>query len=390
MCTRCVRFTREVSGTSELAVFGRGHKEEIDVFPGRPVNNPLAGNVVDICPVGALLDKDFLFTQRVWFLKSTPSISPISAGGENIEIHHNEGRIYRIKPRFNKDVNKWWISDETRYGFEFVHDAARLRNPEQLNRAGTGTAERSEISWEAAYQIADQKLRAAVAEGGQGSLACVVSPFDSTEEIFLQVKYARSIDPQAWLVMNPVRIEGQDQVFRNPTSGQTTFILRAEKAPNRRGVEKIIAHFGGNTCALADLANKKLAAAIAASDPFRPQDLQQRVRAFANIPAIIRLGMTPVGMYEHAAINLPTCSWAEKSGVYENVDGRIQPFQQAIAPLDDTRSTGQICHDLLRQHGRYTAQGTRSAMAAAGLGDYAHIAEPTGTVHVEEMEFAAL
>src|SRR5579872_5388545 len=116
MCTRCVRFTREVSGTSELFVNGRGHKEEIDVFPGKPVNNPLAGNVVDICPVGALLDKDFLFTQRVWFLKSTPSISPISSGGENIEIHHNEGRIYRIKPRFNNDINKWWISDETRYG----------------------------------------------------------------------------------------------------------------------------------------------------------------------------------------------------------------------------------------------------------------------------------
>ena len=96
----------------ELAVFGRGHKEEIDVFPGKPVNNPLAGNVIDICPVGALLDKDFLFTQRVWFLKATPSISPVNAGGENIEIHHTEGRIYRIKPRFNKDVNKWWISDE--------------------------------------------------------------------------------------------------------------------------------------------------------------------------------------------------------------------------------------------------------------------------------------
>ena len=130
MCSRCVRFTREISGTGELAVFGRGDKEEIDVFPGRPVNNPLAGNVVDICPVGALLDKDFLFTQRVWFLRSTPSISPINSGGENIEIHHNEGRIYRIKPRYNKDINKWWISDETRYGFKFVHEN-RLRLPER-------------------------------------------------------------------------------------------------------------------------------------------------------------------------------------------------------------------------------------------------------------------
>src|SRR6185503_9492635 len=144
MCTRCVRFTREITGTGELAVFGRGHKEEIDVFPGKPVNNPLASNVIDLCPVGALLDKDFLFTQRVWFLKSTPSISPINSGGENIEIHHAGGRIYRIKPRFNGEVNKWWISDEARYGFDFVHAPDRLRVPERLASGG----ERTELSWE--------------------------------------------------------------------------------------------------------------------------------------------------------------------------------------------------------------------------------------------------
>ncbi len=76
MCTRCVRFTREVSGTSELYVDGRGHKEEIDIFPGQPVNNKLAGNVVDLCPVGALLDKDFLFKQRVWLLKQAAVDQP--------------------------------------------------------------------------------------------------------------------------------------------------------------------------------------------------------------------------------------------------------------------------------------------------------------------------
>src|ERR1041384_3357572 len=196
MCTRCVRFTREISGTAELAVFGRGHREEIDVFPGRPVNNPLSANVVDICPVGALLDKDFLFTQRVWFLKSTPSISPMNAGGENIEIHHNEGRIYRIKPRFNKDVNKWWISDETRYGFSFVHDPNRLRVPEKLTD-GTGAVDtRTELSWDEAYKQVDQLLRDTVAKHGKGSIVCAVSPFDSTEEIFLQIKYVRSIDPE--------------------------------------------------------------------------------------------------------------------------------------------------------------------------------------------------
>ena len=388
MCTRCVRFTREVSGTSELAVFGRGYKEEIDVFPGRPVNNPLASNVIDICPVGALLDKDFLFTQRVWFLKSTPSISPMNAGGENIEIHHSEGRIYRIKPRFNPAANKWWISDEARYGFDFVH-ADRLTTPEVLH---DGASAREPISWETALEQAAQILRDAVAKNGPGSLACSLSPFDSTEEIFLQVQFVRSVDPQAWLVLPNVRVDGQDHVFKNPANGQVTFTLSAEKCPNRHGAEKIIKHFGGNTCTIADRAgdSKKIAVAVMSTDPVRPHNVDDRIKAGTHIPTIIRLGTRAAGLYEHANLSLPTCTWAEKAGVYENNKGLIQPFAQAIAPLEETRSAGQIFWELLGNSGRYSAATVRSMMANAGLAEYANIQEPASTVAVEEMEFAAL
>ncbi len=385
MCTRCVRFTREISGTSELAVFGRGYKEEIDIFPGKPVNNPLSGNVIDLCPVGALLDKDFLFTQRVWFLKSTPSISPLTSGGENIEIHHNEGRIYRIKPRFNKDVNKWWISDETRYGFQFVHAADRLTTPERLEN-GVRTA----LEWEDAYKLVDDTLKAAVAKKGPGSLACIVTPFDATEEIFLQIKYVRSIDPQAWVIVKDPHVEGEDIVLKNPTTGQVTFTVKAEKAPNRKGAEKIAAHFGGNRCTMAELGGKTIAAAVVSSDPFIPASTKPKNNLYANIPVIIRAGMRAIGLYETAAISLPSVSWAEKSGVFENFEGRIQPFVQAIAPMDGAHSTGQIFHDLLGASGRHHAGAMRQAMASAGLKEYAGVVEPVGTVHVEEMEYAAL
>jgi NADH-quinone oxidoreductase subunit G len=385
MCTRCVRFTREISGTSELAVFGRGHREEIDIFPGQPVNNPLSGNVVDLCPVGALLDKDFLFTQRVWFLKSTPSISPMNAGGENIEIQHTQGRIYRIKPRYNQDVNQWWISDEARYGFDFVHAEDRLRVPECLSGG-----QRAALSWDEACGQAARTLRQAVERHGPGSLACGISAFDSTEEIFLHVKLARSIDPQAWLIAPSVRVEGQDQVFKNPVTGQVNFTLRAEKAPNRRGAEKMLAHFGGNICTLAEVADKKLAAAVLSSDPMRPHNVDERVKAIMGIPAIVRLGLRPVGLYERANLSLPACSWAEKSGVYENIDGRIQPFVQAIPPLEGARPAGRIFWDLLGLTGSYTAAAARDLMAGEGLADYGGIVEPAGTVKVEEMEFVAL
>src|SRR5579884_491214 len=177
MCTRCVRFTREVSGTSELFVEGRGHKEEIDIFPGKPVNNKLASNVVDLCPVGALLDKDFLFKQRVWLLKQAISISPVDSGGENIFLEHNEGCIYRIKPRYNPDVNHWWISDDTRYSYKIVRDEKRLKRAHMLQHGAP-----IDVSYGDAVDAAKAALENVVAQNGAGSLYAVLSPMMACEE----------------------------------------------------------------------------------------------------------------------------------------------------------------------------------------------------------------
>ncbi len=387
LCSRCVRFTREVTGTAELAVFGRGYKEEIDIFPGRALNNPLAGNVVDICPVGALLDKDFLFTQRVWFLKSTPSISPISSAGENIEIQHNEGRIYRIKPRFNKDVNKWWIADETRYGFEFVHKD-RLHTPEKT-QYGSNT----ETTWESAYQQMGDDLRGVVKEKGPGSLAAILSPFDSTEEMFLQIQYVRSIDPQAWLVLNPPKIAGEDQVFKNLATGAVTYVIKAEKAPNRTGGEKMLKHFGGNTCDLAELGAqvkaKKVTGVVLSVDPIGHNDNELK-KLLAGPTVLIALATRKHGLYERATLSLPAATWAEKEGVYENFEGRIQPFGQAIPAIEEARSAGRMFWDLLGRRGLYHAATVRGEMAAAGLEGYADITLPQAEAHLETMEFAPL
>jgi len=161
-------------------------------------------------------------------------------------------------------------------------------------------------------------------------------------------------------------VHGKEIVFKNPTNGQVTFTLRAEKAPNRRGAEKTISHFGGNRCALAELGSKKVGAALASSDPIRPHNMDERVRALANVPTVVRLGMRPMGLYERAVINLPTCTWAEKSGVYENADGKVQAFAQAIPVLEETRSAGRIFWDLLERSEAYTAATARGVMAGAG------------------------
>ena len=137
LCSRCVRFCDEVTKTGELGIFNRGDHSEIGLFPGKTLENKYSGNVIDICPVGALTDRDFRFQVRVWYLDTARSVCNGCARGCNIEVHtsrrrphHNQGRrIARIKPRHNPDVNQWWICDEGRYGFRWIDDDSRLLTP---------------------------------------------------------------------------------------------------------------------------------------------------------------------------------------------------------------------------------------------------------------------
>ncbi len=116
MCTRCVRFTREITGTSELMVANRGSHEEIDVFPGYPLANKMSGNVVDLCPVGALGDKDFLVPAARLVHEEHDGVCTGCSTGCSIDVEENQDHVYRLKPRENPHVNQWWMCDEGRYG----------------------------------------------------------------------------------------------------------------------------------------------------------------------------------------------------------------------------------------------------------------------------------
>src|SRR5712671_1463168 len=129
LCARCTRFFDEITKTSELAIFERADHNRIDINPGQPVNNKYAGNVIDICPVGALTEKDFRFRMRVWYLHKTSSVCGGCERGCSIDIHHQRGRIYRFKPRFNPDVNSYWMCDEGRHSFLELQHETRLTAP---------------------------------------------------------------------------------------------------------------------------------------------------------------------------------------------------------------------------------------------------------------------
>ena len=362
MCSRCVRFTREVSGGCELYVDGRGHREEIDVFPGKPLDNKLSGNVVDLCPVGALLDKDFLFKQRVWLLKQAPSISPADSGGENIWLEYNEGVIYRVKPRYNAEVNQWWISDDTRYTYKAVHDPNRLRSARRLQYGA-----QIDTDWARAIESADTALRQHVGASGPGSTYAVLSPMMACEEAWLLGKYIRSIDPKAVLVLGPVPTVGEDEVFKHYLTGKETFRIKAEKVPNAAGIRRVMKLLGG--------AGARWEEFIAAGTPeikalkggwivggylsaWLPKDQPAAMKKGLRIVQDI----LPSSLADAADVLLPAAAWAEKDGCWENHQGKVQAFTAAIRPIEGARREGDVYYALLGRPGLYNAQVVRQEM----------------------------
>jgi NADH-quinone oxidoreductase subunit G len=390
MCTRCVRFTREVSGTGELAVFGRGSGEQIDIFPGKALDNELSGNVVDICPVGALLDKDFLFTQRVWFLKGALSIDGLTAGGDNIRIDHNDGRVYRIKPRTNLQVNKWWISDEIRYGWKFVHSEHRLRTP---MRQQFGS--QIECDWNRAYDEVRNGLSSIVREKGPGSVAAVISPMLPCEEAYLLAKFIRALDDQAVLAIGPVPRQGEDTAF---PGGYT---VHAEKAPNARGVRRALELVAGSPEGVLDFAAFLKGAGdkatkiggVLLTGNYPSAWTTKEISAAVGKKFLVLIDTLANDLTGKADVLLPGATWMEKSGTFENAAGRLQSFQQAIRVIELAKPEGQIALELLATIGeqprlRYDDDQVRQQMGGAFASEVHH---PAPEQAVEpDMEYVEL
>ncbi|MBL9031962.1 MAG: (2Fe-2S)-binding protein [Phycisphaerae bacterium] len=394
MCSRCVRFTREVTGTAELSVQGRGNKAEIDVFPGKALDNELSANVIDLCPVGALLDKDFLFAQRVWFLKSTPSVDPLTASGDNIFIEHNEGRIYRVKPRTNLAVNKWWITDEVRYGWKFVHSEDRLRTP---MRRQFGALVESDPA--RALAAAAEGVRGAIAGGRR--LALVVSPMLTCEDAFLLARSALALDPKAVLAVGPVPTRGQDKHFPPTGPADKQFKVWAEKAPNARGVRRVLEAVAGAkpleyAALAAELRGGRIGAIILTGNyPAAWADdalLAAVSRANSSRPFTVQIDTLSSRLVDEADVVLPSATWAEKAGTFQSGRDMLQSFEAAIAPPEHAAAEGQIALDLLRaaaarEGGSATetpavfyAAATRRQMAELPpLKDFATLAPPATT-----------
>jgi NADH-quinone oxidoreductase subunit G len=383
MCSRCVRFTREISGQGELQVIDRGSHAEIDIFPGYPIDNRLSGNVNDICPVGALCSKDFLYHQRVWFLDPHDSVCTRCSTGCSIQLQVAQNHLYRVQPRYNPNVNDWWMCDIGRYEIGHVHAPERL-GAVKRRRAGGGDGKRIEdgglriaeagsadgrsgpfedLLWPEGLRAVQEALAGIASGSGASRLAFIFSPFLTCEEAYLLALFARALSPDVLLALGTVPVVGQDEKFK---SG---FTIRAERCPNRRGVEEILRHFQKSVVDWGALLKKVDAGEVAGAfitanypDPWIDESEASR---FERLKLLIVHDVLPSPLARRAHLVVPGLTFAEKDGSYVNHAGLIQSSEWGVRPGDGAHSDGQTFGDLLGRRGLFQAAAVLSELAGA-------------------------
>jgi NADH-quinone oxidoreductase subunit G len=358
LCSRCVRFTREISGTSELTVISRGHHAEIDVFPGRPLENKLSGNVVDLCPVGALGSKDFLYTQRVWYLSRTDGVCNRCSTGCSTHVDSNKGIVYRLVARENPQAQGHFICDEGRWGYHYTKSPDRLTRPRAKAADGTLRA--------APWAEVLPKLKADLTRAGAG-LVGVLSPFLTVEEAFLLGTFVKSVGGR--LALGPVPVVGEDDRYPKdvrgnpPAPGKEKFTIRAEKAPNRVGVEAVLQHLEGKVVSFADV--RGATAALFAGGYPDPAALDPLLADHSVPPLLAVLDLFAHGLAKRADYLLPAASVFETDGTFVNHAGLAQTFGKAVKPPTEVRGALQLAADLLGRKGLVQAAAVRKEVAAA-------------------------
>lgn len=385
MCSRCVRFTREISGTAELQIINRGNHSEIDIFPGEPLNNKLATNVVDLCPVGALCSKDFLYKHRVWNLKTQQSVCPDCSTGCSIDLDADKSIIYRLRPRFNPQAQGHFMCDDGRLGYHYINSSHRLGRP-QVRKDGKLTP----LAWSEIISTLRRDLQKA-AEKNPGQVVGVLSPFLTCEEAYLLARFLKGLNRQVRLALGPVPVVGQDDTYPKDRHGQPVqpvkFTIRAEKCPNRKGVEAILRHFQGAVISFAEVVRlagegQVQALYLAASYPPRPDGWVSEAQAetLKKVPLVVLQDLLPSPVSNFAHYVLPAASFAEKDGTFVNHAGLAQAIHWSATPAGECRTEGQVFLDLMERRGLVHAPTLRgelarevayfAPLAAGDLGEY--------------------
>ncbi len=339
LCSRCVRFCDEITGTGELGIFDRGDRSEIGLFPGTALANRYSGNVVDICPVGALTDREFRFQVRVWYLDVQKSICPGCSRGCNIEVHvnrrrphHAQGRrVARLKPRFNAAVNTWWMCDEGRYGSRFIDDESRLLAP--ARREG---GEALDISWAEAVALVADALRRYRAE----EIGVIASPKMSNEDLFLLKGLVDTLGVRAVDYRVPPARPGDEDGF----------LIKADKNPNSVGAGLIGLGLWDSRAILNVARDRRIRCLWVFHHDLLASAWPEGevLDGLLGAETLIFQGTNANATSARAHLTLPAAAYAEREGTYTNFEGRVQRFRQATDPLGSALPDWEILGRVLQ------------------------------------------
>ncbi|HDR9507499.1 NADH-quinone oxidoreductase subunit G [Burkholderia cepacia] len=187
-CTRCVRFGQEIAGVMEFGMLGRGEHSEITTFVGKTVDSEMSGNMIDLCPVGALTSKPFRYSARTWELSRRKSVSPHDSVGANLVVQVKNNRVMRVLPFENEAINECWISDKDRFSYEGLNSEERLTKP-MLKQGGQWI----ETDWQTALEYVAKGLKGIAADHGANALAMLASAHSTAEELFLVKQLAHEL-----------------------------------------------------------------------------------------------------------------------------------------------------------------------------------------------------
>ncbi len=337
LCTRCIRFTRDVAGDDALGIINRGSYNTISTYPGMPFDNNYTLNTVDICPVGALTSKDFRFQMRVWFLKETKSVCTSCATGCNIVISSREEKIYRYTPRENDAVNSTWMCDYGRLNYKWIQREDRLKDVLVRGQKSSWTAALSEIA---------EKLK----QAPTGSVAIVASARQTNEELWLLSKLKAKLGGIS------------DSIER--TGDADKLLLVADRNPNTNGARLTgicFTEMGINLPKIADgIASGKIKTLIVFGEDVTKHGISAEL--LGKLETLIVSDILPNATTAAAHYLLPGCAHAEKRGTFTNTKGRVQKFMQAVQPKGDARPEWDFLHDLV-----YNVTGKNGFLTIEGL-----------------------
>jgi NADH-quinone oxidoreductase subunit G len=328
LCTRCVRFMDDVAQDPVLNVSERGDRALIGKFEGEDLTHPWAGNVIDLCPVGALLSKDSLNKARAWEVDRTASVCPNCSQGCNMMVETRDNVVVKLRPRPNDEVNKYFMCDHGRLNYRWLNRQDRAESP-MVRPVGQGSGELAATDWDDAFALA-----ATVLSGKRAFI--LASPMLSNEALYLLSRIAKKTGGSG-----SFRVPKGDEA---PLPGVEDLALRADRAANAAGAE--LFGFARADSPLAALGSGDVL--IIADEELAGMDPPN----INSAGAVIVVGTTiPAWAAAKANVVLPLANMAEEEGTFTNIRGRVQRFTQAKAAPGFARPSWWVLTDLLTAAG---------------------------------------